>query len=51
MEEWERKIILQNLDSLVNETMCSFELLSKLVAAGVLSEEDAQMLVNFMLPP
>ncbi|ODM89095.1 Serine/threonine-protein kinase/endoribonuclease IRE1 [Orchesella cincta] len=44
MEDWEKKIILQNMDKLVETTQCSSVLLAKLLAHGILSVNDAEEL-------
>ncbi|ODM87742.1 Serine/threonine-protein kinase/endoribonuclease IRE1 [Orchesella cincta] len=44
MENWEKEIILNNIDKLASLTICSSELLSKFLANRILSETDVEEL-------
>jgi len=45
MEDWQREIILENIDKLVDLTRCNISLLTKLLAAEVFSQSDIEDLV------
>jgi len=46
MEEWEKQIILKNMAKLVDYTIVNTSFLSILLAKGILSEDDCEILVS-----
>ncbi|CAL8144648.1 unnamed protein product [Orchesella dallaii] len=47
MEDWQKEIIVKNMDTLVKLTICNHQLLAKLLACGILSENDVEELNTF----
>ncbi|ODM87288.1 hypothetical protein Ocin01_19392 [Orchesella cincta] len=46
MEDWKKKIIMNNREKLIQATSCSYTLLAKLLLGGILNEDDFEQLVN-----
>lgn len=46
MESWQIQLVTKNLDDLVSNTICNVSLLTKLKAAGVISQADLEQVVR-----